>query len=164
MPGPDLATDALGKLFGLAPRLTDLMDYGAQQYGLGYARGRVLWALRESGPVVMRAVAGALGVTPRTLTGLIDALEADGWVVRKPHPTDRRATLLELTPTAERFCAEIDKVYQAFAGEVFAGVGDRDLRTFLRVLTHVRDHLDDAVATAPVASGDLGRPHPRQGA
>jgi DNA-binding MarR family transcriptional regulator len=148
MPHPDPATDALGKLFGLAPRLKDLMDLGAQQYGLGYARGRVLWALRESGPVVMRAVSDALGITPRTLTGLIDALEADGWVVRRPHPTDRRATLLELTPAAERSCARIDEAYQGFAGLVFDDVPERDLRVFIRVLTHVRDHLDTAADSA----------------
>jgi DNA-binding MarR family transcriptional regulator len=38
----------------------------------------VLWALQESGPVVMRALSQQLGISPRTVTGLIDALEADG--------------------------------------------------------------------------------------
>src|SRR5712691_5373768 len=121
------------------------MDLGAQRYG--YARGRVLWPPRESGPVVMRMVSNKLGITPWTLTGLIDALEADGWVVRKPHPTDRRATLLELTPAAERSCARIDEAYQGFAGQLFDGVTVRDLHTVLRVLTHVRDHLDTAAAS-----------------
>jgi DNA-binding MarR family transcriptional regulator len=148
MSDPDLATAALGRLFGLAPRLTELMDLGAQQYGFGYARGRVLWALRASGPVLMRAVSDTLGVTPRTLTGLIDALESDGWVVRKPHPTDRRATLLELTPAAERSCARIEEAFQAFAHLLFDGVAPADLHTFLRVVTHVRDHIDTAAAHA----------------
>jgi DNA-binding MarR family transcriptional regulator len=145
---PDLATTALGRLFGLAPRLTALADLGAQQYGFGYARGRVLWVLRKSGPVLMRAVSDTLGITPRTLTGLIDALEADGWVIRKPHPTDRRATLLELTPAAEQSCARIDEAFQGFAHLLFDTVAPADLHTFLRVLTHVRDHLDTAAVGA----------------
>jgi DNA-binding MarR family transcriptional regulator len=155
----DLATDALGRLFGLTPRLTELMDLGAQQYGFGYARGRVLWVLRASGPVLMRAVSDTLGVTPRTLTGLIDALEADGWVIRKPHPTDRRATLLELTPAAEQSCARIEEAFQTFAHLLFDTVTPADLHTFLRVLTHVRDHLDTATSLAQNAL-DSGQPPP----
>jgi DNA-binding MarR family transcriptional regulator len=147
-PDRDPATDALGKLFALAPRLTDLMEMGAQQVGFGYARGRVLWALRESGPMAMHTVSDKLGITPRTLTGLVDALEADGWVVRRPHPTDRQTTLLDLTSAAERSYARIDEAYHGLAGLLFGGVSDRDLRAFLRVLAHVRDHLDDAAASS----------------
>jgi DNA-binding MarR family transcriptional regulator len=151
MPHPDLPTAALGRLFGLTPRLTAMMDLGARQYGFGYARGRVLWALRDSGPVRMRAVSDTLGITPRTLTGLIDALEADGWVTRKPHPSDRRATLLELTPAAEQSCDRIDEAFQRFAHLLFDTVPAADVRTLLRVLTHVRDHLDTAADQAQQA-------------
>src|SRR5690348_3685504 len=52
----DLAVSVLGRLFRLAPQLTELLDLGAREYGMGFARGRVLWALQESGPVVMRAL------------------------------------------------------------------------------------------------------------
>src|SRR5271169_3756640 len=94
--GPDdreadnLPISLVGALFRLAPRLVELIDLGERDYGLGFARGRVLWSLRESGPVVMRALSQALGVSPRTVTGLVDSLEADGWVTRSPHPNDRR--------------------------------------------------------------------------
>lgn len=138
-------------MFGLAPRLTELMELGARRHGIGYARGRVLRALRESGPVPMPAVGDRLGITPRTLTGLVDALEADGWLVRRPHPTDRRATLLDLTPAAERSYARLDEAYQGLAGRLFTGVSDRDLDTLRRVLEHVREHLDDAAAAAEQA-------------
>ncbi|MGH3407449.1 MAG: MarR family winged helix-turn-helix transcriptional regulator [Streptosporangiaceae bacterium] len=90
----------VGRLFRLAPRLVEPQDLGARQYGLGFARGRVLWALQESGPVLMRALSQQLGISPRTVTGLIDALEADGWVTRSPHRVDRRATIISLTGAA----------------------------------------------------------------
>src|SRR6201997_470314 len=97
----DLAVCIIGRLFRLAPPLTDLLDLGAREYGMGFARGRVLWALQETGPVVMRALSQRLGISPRTVTGLIDALEADGWGTRTPHPEDRRAPIISLTRTAE---------------------------------------------------------------
>ena len=68
----DLAVSVLGRLFRLAPQFTELLDLGAREYGMGFARGRVLWALQESGPVVMRALSQRLGISPRTVTGLID--------------------------------------------------------------------------------------------
>jgi hypothetical protein len=70
-PGPaDLAVSVAGRLFRLAPRLMDLQDLGAREYGLGFVRGRVLWALHGSGPVLMRAIGQALGISPRTVTGV----------------------------------------------------------------------------------------------
>ena len=67
--------------------------------GLTYARVAVLEILHCQGPKRMKDLAGALGLSARHLTAVADALEADGLVGRLPHPTDRRATLLELTDT-----------------------------------------------------------------
>ena len=44
------------------------------------------------------ALADALAVAPRSVTSKVDVAEADGLVRRLPDPTDRRATLVELTP------------------------------------------------------------------
>ena len=44
----------------------------------------------------MRALADELGLTPRNITDAVDALEGEGLVRRTAHPTDRRATLVEL--------------------------------------------------------------------
>src|SRR5271156_6123630 len=65
--------------------------------GLSYARLRLLEDLHCQGPQKMRALADELGLTPRNITDAVDALEAEGLVRRTAHPTDRRATLVELT-------------------------------------------------------------------
>jgi len=44
-----------------------------------------------------RELAGALGVTPATLTPVVDALEATGELRRDRDPTDRRVVRLSLT-------------------------------------------------------------------
>ena len=98
--GMDLPERVMGRLFALAPRLVEIQDLGAREYGMSYARGRVVAALHALGPVKMRRLSQAVGVTPRTITGLVDALEADGWVVRQADPGDRRATIVALTPAA----------------------------------------------------------------
>jgi DNA-binding MarR family transcriptional regulator len=155
-PAPaDLAVSLVGRLFRLSPRLVDLQDLGARQYGLGFARGRVLWALHESGPVLMRALSQTLGISPRTVTGLIDALEADGWVTRSPHPTDRRVTIVALTEAAEATLARLRQSYEGLAHDLLAGLPEADLATCRSVITRIEERLD-AVVAQRVA--DFGRP------
>ena len=143
--GLDTATRVMGKLFTLAPRLVEILDLGAREYGMSYARGRVVAALAVSGPVLMRALSQAVGVTPRTITGLIDALEADGWVERRPHPSDRRATIVALTPAAEVAFARLNENYGDLSRDLLSGVPESDLETTMRVVEHVAGRLDDAI-------------------
>jgi DNA-binding MarR family transcriptional regulator len=66
--------------------------------GLTYTRLRLLEALHCGGPAIMRELGMQLGVSPRNMTAMVDALEDARLVVRRPHPTDRRATLVKLSP------------------------------------------------------------------
>jgi DNA-binding MarR family transcriptional regulator len=142
----DLPVSVVGLLFRVAPRLVDLLDLGARDYGLGFARGRVLWALRESGPVVMRALSDRLGVSPRTVTGLIDSLEADGWVTRSPHPSDRRATIIALTPASETTLDRLTVSYDALAHDLLGDVSPADLESCRAVITQLENRLDVSVS------------------
>jgi DNA-binding MarR family transcriptional regulator len=74
--------------------------------GLTFSRLRLLETLHCQGPAKMKTLADGLNLSARNLTSAADSLEADGLVRRVAHPTDRRATLLELTPTGE---AEADE-------------------------------------------------------
>jgi DNA-binding MarR family transcriptional regulator len=88
----------LSKLWELATLVTDDMAAGLSAQGLTRARGELLMRLLLAGqPLTQRTLADLLQVTPRNITGLVDALEKDGHLHRRPHETDRRATLVELT-------------------------------------------------------------------
>jgi DNA-binding MarR family transcriptional regulator len=157
----DLAVSVLGRLFRLAPQFTELLDLGALEYGMGFARGRVLWALQESGPVVMRALSQRLGISPRTVTGLIDALEADGWVTRTPHPDDRRATIITLTPAAQTAISTLRDGYEALAHDLLAGIDPADLAACQSVLGTVQQRLPQVVETRAAATPPPAKPHPQ---
>ena len=149
--GMETAGRITGRLFALAPRLVEILDLGAREYGMSYARGRVVAALQASGPVLMRALSQAVGVTPRTITGLVDALEADGWVERRPHPSDRRATIVALTPAAETAFARLIEGYRGLAQDLVSGIPEADLQCALGVLEHISARLDDAVRRGTAA-------------
>jgi MarR family transcriptional regulator, lower aerobic nicotinate degradation pathway regulator len=57
----------------------------------------VLHHLHEAGPLSQQELGGALRINPSNLVGLLDALEADGLVVRPRDPADRRRHLVGLT-------------------------------------------------------------------
>jgi DNA-binding MarR family transcriptional regulator len=65
--------------------------------GLTLPRLRLVERLHCHGPAMMRALADELDLSPRNMTALVDGLEVEGLVARQPHPTDRRATMIELT-------------------------------------------------------------------
>ena len=65
--------------------------------GLTLPRLRLVERLHCRGPAMMRTLADELELSPRNMTALVDNLEAEGLVARRPHPTDRRATMIELT-------------------------------------------------------------------
>ncbi|MFI0447344.1 MarR family winged helix-turn-helix transcriptional regulator [Actinomadura sp. 6N118] len=59
-------------------------------------------ALRElTGPMTMRELAERMSCEPSNATFVIDKLEKRGLVERRPHPSDRRAKQLVLTPEGE---------------------------------------------------------------
>jgi len=157
----DLAVSVVGRFFRLAPRLMEIQDRGAREYGLGFARGRVLWALHASGPVLMRALSEALGISPRTVTGLVDALEADGWVTRSPHPEDRRATIISLTQAAENALDRLREHYAGLSHDLLGDIPADDLATVRRVMTTLEERLDSVIADRTAAFGPGAGSSPR---
>lgn len=70
-----------------------------EPFGLTFARYEALMLLYYSraGQLPLGKIGGRLQVHATSVTNLIDGLERAGYVVRSPHPTDRRATLGGIT-------------------------------------------------------------------
>ncbi len=84
-------------------------------------RTRVLMEVgRATQPLRMKDVAAELGITARTITTLIDALEQDGLLARQPDPTDRRATLLTLTERGKTQVTELAAVAERVSEQLLA--------------------------------------------
>jgi DNA-binding MarR family transcriptional regulator len=94
---------------------------------------RLLCELHDVGPQRMADLASALDITPRNVTTLVDGLERDGIVHRRPHPTDRRATVIELTESAH---GAVDRSidHQAAIRCLFETVAPADRATLIRLI------------------------------
>lgn len=140
---------ALERLFDLAVVLGDLMNRRLQQLGLTPARAEVLWLLNRVGPLTQRQLSQTLKCTPRNVTGLVDALQTAGFVARKPHPTDRRATLVTLTRHGQAVASGWSAEHRQGAGQLFGDISAADLATFVTVLDKVLARLRDQTTATP---------------
>ena len=61
-------------------------------------------------PQTQSDLARGLSADPPYVTLMVDDLQKRGLVRRKPHPTDRRAKLVELTPSGRAAAARADAI------------------------------------------------------
>jgi DNA-binding MarR family transcriptional regulator len=133
----DRAGDALSLLFQFTVLMSDAMQQDLAARGLTRARATVLTYLHRRGPMRQRELAEALRVTPRNVTGLLDALEAAEFVARSVHPSDRRATLVTLTGKGSAVAEAMQTDERHLAAFLFAGVDGDQLAGFVATLAHV---------------------------
>lgn len=101
------------------------------------------------GPRTPAELADAAGVTRATMTGLIDTLERDGYVVREPDPSDRRMLLVRLTRKAENFLTRFLPVHFRGASEVMGALNESERKTLVRLLGKIQQQVATIKAAAP---------------
>ena len=130
----DELTTALDKVLHLSTLVaTDLARF-EQDSGLTAARIHLLWTLGHTGPSTQQALATALDVSPRNVTGLVDGLVASGHVTRETHPTDRRATLVTPTELGRRTIRDLRDSHDDLARHLFGAVPAQRLAAFVTTL------------------------------
>lgn len=122
------------------------LDARLQARGVSYSRWIVLAYLARLGEgLAQKDLAGYMGIEAPTLVRLLDGLEAEGLVERRPHPSDRRAKAVHLTPGAAPELAQFEEVAAEVRAALLDGVTDADLETCIAVL----DRIDANAAALP---------------
>ncbi|WP_019925117.1 MarR family winged helix-turn-helix transcriptional regulator [Nocardia sp. BMG111209] len=125
--------------------------------GLTPAQARALRSIvRADGPMRMVDLATQLDVVPRTVTTVIDALEAAGLVRRTADPANRRSTLLEPTDAGRAVRARITEARRHAAAEVFAPLSPDQRATLGALLAQLRDPAEPE-SPAPKLDGEQAR-------
>src|SRR6516165_11821127 len=143
--GPE---DLAGSLQGFGLARERMRAALAKRTGVGGADLDALEYLEAEGPLTQRDLGDRLCLTSGAITMLVDRLEHAGWVHRRPHPTDRRYTLLELSPKAAQAAPpELDRYHHAIRALAEAVPG--------RHRSIIAGFLNEAAAAASQAAGDL---------
>ena len=116
------------QVFRLTRRLRHAQAEQLAPLGLTPAQERALRVItRSEEPPRMAEIADRLGIVPRSLTTVIDSLEAVGLVRREIDPRNRRAILLHLTERGAAVRDDLREARRRAAEELFAplSAGDR---------------------------------------
>jgi DNA-binding MarR family transcriptional regulator len=108
--------------------------------GLSLARTKLLRRLHEQGPTRQNVLAADFGLSPHSITDLVDGLERLGLAERRPDPTDRRAKLVAITEAGQAGLDVANAMRERLLKQIFGGLSEADRATLLRLL----DGLDEA--------------------
>ena len=115
--------------FGIKERTFEAFEAeGASPYQHG-----VLCSLAESHAETQSTIADALGYDRSWLVGLLDELEEQGFIERKPDPADRRRNVVTLKPEGKERLLELRGITKRVEEEFFAPLS-ADERQQLHVL------------------------------
>jgi len=125
--------------------------------GLTRSQCRVLGYLARHEGINQAGLAELLEIKPMTLVRQIDRMEEDGWIERRPDPSDRRARRLVLTDKARPILARILDLSTEVRREAFANLSEEEGRHLIDLLRRVHGNLAERVpppAVPPLPKGD----------
>jgi DNA-binding MarR family transcriptional regulator len=109
---------------------------------------------RHNGKGMMQTeLAKVMDVGKVTLGGLIDRLEASGYVERQPDPVDRRAKRVVMTPKGTKLLSQIQKVGKEVNADIMGGITATDIVRAETVLHKMKQRLI-AMDAVPGAAGN----------
>ena len=101
------------------------------------ARGRIIFALWGKDGVPIKTLCEKTSLDKSTLTGIIDRLERDGFVERKPSESDKRSTLISLTGKEQEFAQNVQKVSNQMNKIFYKGFTDEEILQFDSMLERI---------------------------
>jgi DNA-binding MarR family transcriptional regulator len=121
---------------------------------MSMARTKMLRRLREHGPVRQSSLAADFGLSPHTITDIVDGLERLGLAERRPDASDRRAKLVAITEAGEACLNVANATWEHALTQIFGALSEEDLATLLRLL----DSLDEAAGKVTAPPGGAAVP------
>ena len=90
----------------------------------------------------------AMSSDPNTVASLLERMENNGWIHRKPHETDGRAKRILLLPPGEKKYIELRDCAVDLQGDILMTLPEEQRSTFLEELAKVADACHDAAQVA----------------
>ncbi|WP_157956569.1 MarR family transcriptional regulator [Dyella sp. C11] len=119
------------------------VDAAMTAAGLSLSQSKLLALVARLAPCRPSDIATHMGYAPRTVTTALDALEENGWIARTPHPTDRRAQLVSITPQGQTKLDEVQGPKRQAVEQLFGVLSAEEQKQLRELMDRVRDRADD---------------------
>src|SRR4051812_3283957 len=118
-------------------RYVNRFEVRAREISLNLAQAKALVRLEKNEGVSQARLAELAEVDAMAMVRILDRMEAEGLLERRPDPADRRARCLYLTEKARPILSEIWRLSEEIRAEIFAGVSKAEREQFMSVLERV---------------------------
>lgn len=119
--------------------------FGTDQQRRAFGLVRVLYFSADQA-MSQTELSERLNLSPSTVTYFIDALERDGLVVRMPHASDRRMTLVAITSSGRSLCQEIVPAVAHHMARVASVFTKQEKRTFSELLLRFKASAESSLS------------------
>ena len=155
-PVEDVSAELVTLIRGLRELHVAIVEFGAHRIEVSALT--LLARLSELAPARLSSLAGAMCLDLSTVSRQVPALERAGWVVRAQDPDDRRAQLLDLSPSGHAMLEEIRRSRAQVLARILPDWSADELRAFAAQLARfnraVTSRRSDALAVAAAADPD----------
>jgi DNA-binding MarR family transcriptional regulator len=111
--------------------------------------------------ISQQALAAAVGTVPSRLVALIDELESQGLVERRPHETDRRSYALHLTEKGKSTLESISQIAREHRQDLLAALSEEEQRELTVLLQRVAEQ-QGLIESVHPGFTKAGRPNQEQ--
>jgi MarR family transcriptional regulator, multiple antibiotic resistance protein MarR len=111
--------------------------------GVGAGHFELLRYVRDHSDARVADLASAFAIGVGTTSKIVDRLEKEGWLERRPNPANRRSSLLALTPVGESVVSRAEPAWQAAIQDILGrAVTAADLMALSLALAALRSDLE----------------------
>ena len=124
-------------------RWRKLLDERLKDLGVTQARWTTMVYLQQGGEgLTQRELARLMAIENPTLVRLLDSLEQQGLIERRPRPNDRRARRLHLTKDGTEFMNVLTERAARLREEMLDGISDRDIEGAVKVFHRILENAE----------------------
>jgi MarR family transcriptional regulator for hemolysin len=124
-------------------RWRKLLDERLKDLGVTQARWTTMVYLQQGGEgLTQRELARLMAIENPTLVRLLDSLEQQGLIERRPCPNDRRARRLHLTKDGTEFMSVLTERAARLREEMLDGISDRDIEGAVKVFHKILENAE----------------------
>ena len=124
----------LDELSRVNRKMKALFDARVKESGLTFSRASALFVLSRNDTLNQRELAEELDIETPTLVRLLDGMEKQGFIERRPVDGDRRAKRIVMTEKGLEAASAVNRLAHDLRGDFLRGLDEAEMRRMLRAL------------------------------
>jgi len=124
-------------------RWRKMLDERLKDLGVTQARWSTMVYLEKGGEgLTQHELASLMAIENPTLVRLLDSLEQQNLIERRPCPNDRRARRLHLTNAGRAFMDDLSERAEVLREEMLEGISDKEIECTVKVFHKILENAE----------------------